>query len=73
MRIHHGPGYRIYFVQAVATAEWVAAFGQTAIKRWAQLPPIAEGANLVVLLCGGDKGSQQRDIERAKKLAQDWR
>lgn len=28
---------------------------------------------LVVLLCGGDKGSQQRDIERAKRLALDWK
>ena len=24
---------------------------------------------IVLLLCGGDKGSQQRDIEKAKKLA----
>ena len=27
----------------------------------------------VVMLCGGDKGSQRRDIERAGRLAQDWR
>ena len=27
----------------------------------------------VVLLCGGDKDSQQRDIERAKRVATDWR
>ena len=46
MRVHHGPGYRIYFLREDAT---------------------------VVLLCGGDKGSQQRDIERAGKLAKDWR
>ena len=26
-----------------------------------------------VVLCGGDKDSQQRDIERAGKLARDWR
>lgn len=26
-----------------------------------------------VVLCGGDKGSQQRDIERAGRLAKDWR
>ena len=31
------------------------------------------GLNLVVLLCGGDKGSQQRDIERAKRLALEWK
>ena len=46
MRVHHGPGYRIYFLQEDA---------------------------MIVLLCGGDKGSQQRDIERAGKLARDWR
>ena len=27
----------------------------------------------VVVLCGGDKGTQQRDIERAGQLAKDWR
>ena len=27
----------------------------------------------VVVLCGGGKGSQQRDIERAARLAKDWR
>ena len=46
MRVHHGPGYRIYFLREDAR---------------------------VVLLRGGDKGSQQRDIERAGKLANDWR
>jgi putative addiction module killer protein len=43
MRIHYGPGYRVYFVR--------------------------RGANIVVLLCGGDKGSQASDIAMAKKLA----
>lgn len=47
MRIHYGPGYRLYF------------------KR--------EGETVVVLLCGGDKDSQQRDIARAKEMAKDWR
>ena len=46
LRVHHGPGYRIYFLR--------------------------EGSALVIL-CGGDKGSQQRDIERAGRLARDWR
>jgi putative addiction module killer protein len=45
LRIDHGPGYRLYFVQ--------------------------RGAVLVILLCGGDKGSQSRDIAKAKALAQD--
>ena len=30
---------------------------------------IRRGSALIVLLCGGDKGSQRRDIERAKRLA----
>ena len=46
MRVHHGPGYRLYFVREEGKA---------------------------VLLCGGDKGSQQRDIERAGRLAKEWR
>ena len=46
MRVHYGPGYRIYFLREDA---------------------------MIVVLCGGDKGSQQRDIERAGKLARDWR
>ncbi len=32
-----------------------------------------EDRTVVVLLCGGDKGSQPRDIERARKLAAEWR
>ena len=47
MRIHYGPGYRLYFMR--------------------------EGETVVVLLCGGDKDSQQRDIARAKEMAKDWR
>ena len=46
MRVHHGPGYRLYFLREGMT---------------------------VVVLCGGDKGSQQRDIQRAGKLAEAWR
>ncbi len=34
---------------------------------------IQQGGTVVVLLCGGDKSSQERDIERAKALAKDWR
>ncbi len=46
MRVHHGPGYRVYFLREAGT---------------------------VVVLCGGDKDSQRRDIERAGRLARDWR
>jgi len=46
LRIHAGPGYRIYFQQ--------------------------RGDVLIVLLCGGDKGSQVRDIKLAKRLAKEW-
>lgn len=34
---------------------------------------IMQGAELIVLLCGGDKDSQQRDIERARRMASEWR
>jgi len=47
MRIDHGPGYRVYFVQ--------------------------RGSIIIVLLCGGDKATQQRDIEQAKALAAQWK
>ena len=43
MRIHHGPGYRVYFVQ--------------------------RGLEVVVLLGGGDKSTQVRDIASALELA----
>ena len=29
--------------------------------------------DVIVVLCGGDKDSQQRDIERAGRLAKQWR
>ena len=34
---------------------------------------IQDGPVVVVLLCGGDKRTQQRDIEQAKALANQWR
>ena len=45
LRIHYGPGYRVYLVQ--------------------------RGPVVVILLCGGDKASQARDIARAKQMAKE--
>ncbi|MHB8347887.1 MAG: type II toxin-antitoxin system RelE/ParE family toxin [Acidiferrobacterales bacterium] len=45
LRIHYGPGYRIYFQQ--------------------------RGDRIIVLLCGGDKSTQAKDIKAAKRLAND--
>jgi putative addiction module killer protein len=45
MRIHHGAGYRAYFVR--------------------------NGNTVYILLCGGSKASQKRDIKVAKQLAQE--
>lgn len=42
LRIHVGPGYRVYFGR--------------------------RGEVTYLLLCGGDKGSQRRDIRRAQRL-----
>jgi putative addiction module killer protein len=33
---------------------------------------VQRGKGLIVLLCGGDKGSQAKDIATAKKLANNW-
>ena len=43
MRIHYGPGYRVYFVQ--------------------------RGLELIILLAGGDKSTQTKDIKAALELA----
>ncbi len=45
MRIHHGPGYRVYFVQ--------------------------RGEMLAILLGGGDKSTQEKDIRLAIALARE--
>jgi|SRR5204863_3770210 len=46
LRIHYGPGYRIYFQK--------------------------RGKTIIVLLCGGDKSTQAKDIKAAKRLAEEW-
>lgn len=43
MRIHYGPGYRVYFAQ--------------------------RGMEIVILLVGGDKSTQSKDIKTALELA----
>jgi len=47
LRIHYGPGYRLYCMQ--------------------------RDLRIIVMLCGGNKSSQERDIEQAKIIAKDWR
>ena len=47
MRIHAGPGYRVYFART--------------------------GSVVYVLLCGGDKGTQERDIGKAVAMAEKLR
>lgn len=33
---------------------------------------LQKGSILVILLCGGDKRTQKKDIENAKRIAKDW-
>ena len=47
MRVHHGPGYRVYYKQTNKT--------------------------IIVMLCGGDKSTQEKDVRRAKKMAAELR
>lgn len=30
------------------------------------------GSTVIVLLCGGDKSSQQRDVKAAHRIAEEW-
>ncbi|PWW46779.1 putative addiction module killer protein [Melaminivora alkalimesophila] len=34
---------------------------------------LMQGSTIILMLGGGDKATQGRDIERAKALAQEWR
>ena len=47
LRIHYGPGIRIYFSKI--------------------------GSRVVLLLCGGDKGTQEKDIGRAKSYLEEYK
>jgi len=43
MKIHYGPGYRVYYMDT--------------------------GKEIIILLCGGNKSTQEEDIKNAKKIA----
>ena len=34
---------------------------------------LQDGDVLILLLCGGDKSTQQKDIDKAHRLADEWR
>lgn len=34
---------------------------------------LMRGKEIIILLCGGDKSTQDKDIEAAKRLAEEWR
>lgn len=47
LRIHAGPGYRVYFMPM--------------------------GSQIVLLLCGGDKSAQEKDIAKAKEYGREYK
>jgi putative addiction module killer protein len=34
---------------------------------------ILKGSEMIILLCGGDKSSQKRDIDKAKEMAEEFK
>lgn len=47
MRIHFGPGYRVYYGE--------------------------DGPRIILLICGGDKRTQQKDIRKARRIWTEYR
>ena len=47
LKIHYGPGFRVYYGQS--------------------------GKKIILLLTGGDKSSQQKDIKKAREYWEDYR
>jgi putative addiction module killer protein len=47
IKMHFGPGYRIYYAMI--------------------------GAKIVIILCAGHKGTQQKDIKKAKEYLEDYK
>lgn len=47
LRIHYGPGYRVYYGE--------------------------DGPVIILLLCGGDKSTQKKDIRKAQEFWEDYR
>jgi putative addiction module killer protein len=61
-----------------------ARLDRLALGNYGDVRPVGEGLSelrihygpgyrVVVMLCGGNKSSQERDIEQAKIIAKDWR
>ena len=47
LRIHYGPGYRVYYGE--------------------------DGPLIILLICGGDKRTQRKDIRKARRLWEEYR
>ena len=66
-------------VGAPYRTEWLTYEGSMkspdylAVNPMGKVPAIRHGKTVVLLLCGGDKASQVRDIEQAKQLWTEWK